>query len=69
MNATLQYLNQRITKVKKQIGIKAPAQIVITSLMQNNNKEQMEKQDIQQSQIPNKQIKIINNNENVQTNK
>ena len=65
MNATLQYLNQRITKVEKQIGIKAPAQIVTTSPMQNNNNEQTEKQNVQKSQIPNKQVTIINNNENV----
>ena len=65
MNATLQYLNQRITKVEKQIGIKTPAQIVTTSPMQNNNNEQTEKQNVQKSQIPNKQVTIINNNENV----
>jgi hypothetical protein len=66
MNVTLQYLNQRITKVEKQIGIKAPAQMSITtSSMQNNNNEQMEKHNTQQSQTPDKQIKIINKNENV----
>ena len=37
MNATLQYLNQRITKVEKQIGIKAPAQIVTTSAPNRSN--------------------------------
>ena len=31
MNATLTYLNQRITKIKKQVGIKTPTQINITS--------------------------------------
>ena len=48
MNATLTYLNQRITKIEKQVGIKTPTQINITSKSNteeskdgNNNNQQI----------------------------
>ena len=41
LNTTMSYLNQRITKIEKQVGIKTPIQTNVSSNTENNgNKNQ-----------------------------
>lgn len=63
MNATLTYLNQRITKIEKQVGIKTPTQISVSTSDKNENTNTTQN-NVQQKQNQSDQNsnKNINNN-------